>query len=965
MSSSPSDTIEVSDPGGVTTATQSIQTEAKKANHIEIEKGQIDDREYHYLVLENQLKVLLISDPQADKAAASLDVHVGSSDDPVEREGLAHFLEHMLFLGTEKYPEAAAYQAFIDNNAGSHNAYTSAEHTKYFFDIDAEQLAFALDRFAQFFIAPLFDEAYVDRERNAVHSEYQAKIKDDSRRGYDVYRQQINPQHPYAKFSVGSVETLANRPNDKVRDDLIEFYQTHYSADQMTLVVLGKESISELQKIVVNRFVQIPLREIKKHVVEVPLFTSKHLPFEVISQPVKDTRNMSMVFPLPSVKAYYGEKPLSYIGFLLGHEGQGSVLSLLKSKGWAEGLSAGGGDAGAGNATFSVSVSLTKEGVKHRETIRAVVFHALDIIKQNGIEEWRYIEEQRMADIAFQFREKGRAMSTVSRLADSLHEYPAAEVISANYRYTRFDAELIQQLLSKMTPKNLFVSTVFPEVETDQITEKYQVPYIVMPLSVDRMSLPVELTQNYALPNKNIFIPTDAQLFENNKELSVPKKIALGANDSVNTNSTLWVRQDVSINVPKVNAFVRVQSPLVASSPRYAALNQLLIDMINDQLNENSYPASLAGLSYSLSPNSRGFDIGLQGYNNKMPVLLSMLSAQIQQPILSADRFAQLKIELIRQLKNSQQQTPYKQLFGQLPVSLFTPYYSGKNIIAELESITQQELSLFASRWLKGAQIKGLVYGNVNSEAESLWASTLNEWMQKGDQALTPARVAKLPIANSRAVNSSGAKANSLLALEKRISQVSLNVDHGDTAVGLYVQGTNDSLSDQANMVLLRQVLDSAFYSQLRTEQQLGYIVFLTSMTIKEVPGSFFVVQSPSASVVEIKQAVVTFLNQSEDLISDDLSGLKRSVSTKLLETPQTLSAKASRYWQNVLKSNDDFDYRERLVQQVNGISPQQLRAYYKKTLLNQDHLLWLVANNEVQDVDVALGDAQTYYRYP
>jgi insulysin len=467
------------------------------------------------------------------------------------------------------------------------------------------------------------------------------------------------------------------------------------------------------------------------------------------------------------------------------------------------------------------------------------------------------------------------------------------------------------------------------------------------------------------LPDENIFIPTDAQLFANDNNLSVPKKTTL---DST-TDSVLWVKQDVSVNVPKINAFVRVQLPLAASSPRYSALNQLLIDMINDQLNENSYPASLAGLSYALSANSRGFDVSLKGYSNKMPLLLSMLSTQIQQPILSVNRFKQLKIELIRQLNNTQQQPPYRQLFGQLPVSLFSPYYSDKSIVAELESITQQELNRFASRWLGGSQVKGLVYGNVNSEVESLWRSTLNEWMQKGDQPLAPAKVVEFPIANLPVAshfiaNKSAGSVKSSQVLEKYISQVSLNVDHGDTAVGLYVQGINDSLLDQANMVLLRQVLDSAFYSQLRTEQQLGYIVFLTSMTIKEVPGSFFIVQSPSASVEDIKQAIVQFLHQSETLISEDLSGFKRSVSTKLLETPQTLSAKASRYWQNVLKSNDNFDYRERLVQQVNDISPQQLRTYYNKTLLNQDRLLWFIANKEVVDTDVLLGETQKYYRY-
>ena len=65
-----------------------------------------DHRHYRYVELPNHLRVLLISAPNADKAAAALDVNVGSRQDPAERQGLAHFLEHMLFLGTDKYPQA-------------------------------------------------------------------------------------------------------------------------------------------------------------------------------------------------------------------------------------------------------------------------------------------------------------------------------------------------------------------------------------------------------------------------------------------------------------------------------------------------------------------------------------------------------------------------------------------------------------------------------------------------------------------------------------------------------------------------------------------------------------------------------------------------------------------------------------------------------------------------------------------
>ncbi|MFQ5755965.1 MAG: insulinase family protein, partial [Acidiferrobacterales bacterium] len=121
-----------------------------------IVKSANDQREYASFELPNKLKVLVVSDPTTDKAAAALDVFVGTSSDPENRQGLAHFLEHMLFLGTKKYPKPGEYQEYISTHGGRHNAYTGFEHTNYFFDIDKDYLEPALDRFAQFFVAPLF-----------------------------------------------------------------------------------------------------------------------------------------------------------------------------------------------------------------------------------------------------------------------------------------------------------------------------------------------------------------------------------------------------------------------------------------------------------------------------------------------------------------------------------------------------------------------------------------------------------------------------------------------------------------------------------------------------------------------------------------------------------------------------------------------------------------------------------------
>jgi secreted Zn-dependent insulinase-like peptidase len=206
-------------------------------------KSPNDPNEYRYLELDNGLRAILVSDPSADKAAAALNVSVGSGDDPEDREGLAHFLEHMLFLGTEKYPEPGEYQQFIKSHGGSHNAFTAFQDTNYFFDVDARFLEPALDRFAQQFAAPRFTPGLVDRERHAVHSEFTAKRRDDGRRFYSVEKAVSNPEHAFSHFAVGNLTTLANTDERPLRPDLVHFWETHYSANLMTLAVYGPPAV--------------------------------------------------------------------------------------------------------------------------------------------------------------------------------------------------------------------------------------------------------------------------------------------------------------------------------------------------------------------------------------------------------------------------------------------------------------------------------------------------------------------------------------------------------------------------------------------------------------------------------------------------------------------------------------------------------------------------------------------------
>ncbi|CAI5949868.1 unnamed protein product, partial [Closterium sp. NIES-64] len=146
-----------------------------------------------------------------------------------------------------------AYTAAENTNYhGRSNAYTAAENTNYQFDVAAEFLDEALDRFAQFFICPLMSADATNREINAVHS---------------ASKELLSPQHPFYKFNVGSLETLKEVPEASGRDirqELVAFYEKYYSANLMHLVVYGKDSLSSLRAMVESRFALIPNKALRQ-----------------------------------------------------------------------------------------------------------------------------------------------------------------------------------------------------------------------------------------------------------------------------------------------------------------------------------------------------------------------------------------------------------------------------------------------------------------------------------------------------------------------------------------------------------------------------------------------------------------------------------------------------------------------------------------------------------------------------
>ena len=153
-----------------------------------IEKSKSDKFDCLIKILPNGIKALLVSDPDSDKSSAALAVNVGSLTDSPDELGLAHFCEHLLFMGTEKYPSENDYEDYLSKNGGTSNAFTSIDKTVYYFNVDNKGFEGALDRFAQFFISSKFSEGSVEREINAINSEFSKNKNNDTWRLDQLFR---------------------------------------------------------------------------------------------------------------------------------------------------------------------------------------------------------------------------------------------------------------------------------------------------------------------------------------------------------------------------------------------------------------------------------------------------------------------------------------------------------------------------------------------------------------------------------------------------------------------------------------------------------------------------------------------------------------------------------------------------------------------------------------------------------
>ena len=196
--------------------------------------------------LANGVQVAVFSQPSSTQAAFSVRVAAGSHDEPAEHPGLAHFLEHLLFLDCAEFAADQRLMPFVQTCGGRLNASTQARHTDYFCEVPAAHLQAALARLCAMLAQPLLTVAAQLAEREVLHAEFLARAQDANTLVAAALGQALADGHVFAAFQAGSRDTLAVEQG-AFQQALHDFHRQHYQGANVALVLVGPQPVAELQ----------------------------------------------------------------------------------------------------------------------------------------------------------------------------------------------------------------------------------------------------------------------------------------------------------------------------------------------------------------------------------------------------------------------------------------------------------------------------------------------------------------------------------------------------------------------------------------------------------------------------------------------------------------------------------------------------------------------------------------------
>uniref|UniRef100_A0A1D1XVB1 Insulin-degrading enzyme n=1 Tax=Anthurium amnicola TaxID=1678845 RepID=A0A1D1XVB1_9ARAE len=871
------------------------------------------------------------------KAAAAMCVGMGSFSDPPAAQGLAHFLEHMLFMGSSEYPDENEYDRYLSKHGGSSNAYTETESTCYHFEVNCEHLKGGLQRFSQFFISPLVKSEAMEREVLAVDSEFNQVLQSDSCRLLQLQCHTAIRDHPFNRFFWGNKKSLIDAMESGVnlREEILQLYRENYLGGIMKLVVIGGESLDILEDWVIELFGNVKKgSQLKSNArTNVPIWKAGRL---YMLEAVKDVHVLDLTWTLPCLEKEYLKKPEGYISHLMGHEGKGSLLSFLKAKGWATSLSAGVGDEGTNRSSiayiFVMSIHLTDSGLEKLYSVIGVVYQYIKLLRASAPQEWIFKELQDIGNMEFRFAEEQPQDDYAAELAENLIFYSEEHIIYGDYAFEVWDDKLIEHILTFFSPENMRVDLLTKAFDTQSRAIHFE-PWFgsryieedILPSLMDLWRDPPEIDPSLHLPLKNDFIPRDfslrsSTLSRNMENATLPKCII------DQPLLKLWYKLDTTFNFPRANTYFLISVKGAYCNIVNCVLTELFVNLLKDELNEILYQAGVAKLETSLTIIGDKLELKLYGFNDKLSVLLLKILTLSRSFSPRADRFVVIKEDMERALRNTNMKPLYHSSYLRLQL-LRQTFWDVNDKLSCLGNISLTDLKAFIPQLLSQLYIEGLCHGNLSEEEAVNIANVFTNTFS--------AQPLPVEVRHQEHVLCLPNSANFIRRVRVK-NELEVN-----SVVELYYQTEQDEGTESTRLRaiadLFSNIVEEPCFNQLRTKEQLGYVVDCGTRMTYRVQGFCFRVQSSEYSPPYLHQRIASFINSLQEFLNklDDESfeNHRQGLIAEKLEKDPSLSYETSRYWNQIVDKRYSFDMPNLEAEELKTIQKSDVIEWYNKYL--------------------------------
>jgi len=940
---------------GIST-TSSTPTDILTGN---IPKPKTDKREYHYKELKNGLKCLLISDMETDKSSAALCINIGSLCEPDEYPGLAHFCEHMLFMGTEKFPVEDEFTEFLNMNSGETNAYTGNDCTNYHFEVGNHSFDEALDMFAQFFVKPLFNKNSVNKEMKAVDSEYKKSFQDDDDRYDEIINAGCNPKSRFSRFSMGSLETLNKK---KIRPALLEFYNNFYSSHLMSLVVLSNQSLDDLNKLTESLFSEVKRLDNVKipNLKEYPPFTVDNLGYLYKIVPISEHHELSLFWVLESYKNSYKDDYLGFITSVFGYTAEDSLANSLLKDNLISWIDTDYYEFGHDSYTgVNINFRLTDQGLKEWEQILKRVFYFLRKYQMNDFSKEYFDEQKNLDQLFYDYKNKEDPYDYVADLAEDLTIYEKDDLLAGSNNYKQFKGEGLRAYFNKLTitNMNLYLSSktfnetcnlLEPWYKSKYSKEDYKSKIEEIWKSIDEvnninsntintinnicLSNQLQFDYKFLYPSKNVFTPYEKDLILK----PITNKHEFPIKLSENNRNSVWFKQDYTFLHPKIIMMFQIyHTESIFYNTKELVLSSIWKSVVDHSLREFIYISSEAGISVELSSTDQGMYIQISGFSSHFKqVLIEFLKKwkQIKYEDTLTE-FNKFKEQLSKKYKNFSTWKACDVVENLLITFNIVPNSSYPELQLVLENdISFQDFLKFSNE-LSGMKsertnyIEILAQGNITEEEVTQICKESLEIIQKDN---------KDPIDKSNFYSY-----NHIKLPEKTNHYYTLQSDDktsDNSAILSYFQIGHLDDKDICLLDFLTNILSEDFFDELRTNQQLGYIVSLDTTISKQVTGLTFLVQSSEKSPEYIYKKINEFIFDSvkeiEEMDEETFERYKESVLDDLKVKDLIFYDEAFRNIEEIRNKTYIFDRTKNQIKIVEGITKKEVLDFYNHHII-------------------------------